>query len=97
MEGEFHIKYFAVQLPDGKEKVRYQIWSGPVKGNNISAETIEAIQTAYLGAVKDAESELKPARSGKLANLFGSIVNTDEGKVQVLAAVKLANSNIEEQ
>ncbi len=96
-KGEFHIKFYAVQLPDGKEKIRYQIWGGPVQGNNISSETLEAIQTAYLGALRDAESELKPARSGKLANLFGSIVNTDEAKEQVLAAVRDANSNIEKQ
>lgn len=96
-KGEFHIRYFTVQTTDGKEKIRYQIWGGPVEGNNISAETLEAIQIAYLGALRDAESELKPARSGKLANLFSSIVNTDEAKEQVLAAVKLANSNIEAQ
>jgi putative ATP-dependent endonuclease of OLD family len=96
-KGEFHIRYFTVQTTDGKEKIRYQIWGGPVEGNNISAETLEAIQIAYLGALRDAESELKPARSGKLANLFSSIVKTDEAKEQVLAAVKLANSNIEAQ
>lgn len=96
-KGEFHIRYFTVQTTDGKEKIRYQIWGGPVEGNNISAETLEAIQIAYLGALRDAESELKPARYGKLANLFSSIVNTDEAKEQVLAAVKLANSNIEAQ
>ena len=41
--------------------------------------------------------ELKPTRSGKLANLFGSIVNTDEAKEKILLAVKQANTNIEEQ
>lgn len=94
-KGEFHIKYYAVPLADGKEKIRYQIWGGPVEGNNLSSETLDSIQTAYLGALRDAESELKPTRSGKLANLFGSIVNTNEAKEQVLAAVKLANANIE--
>ena len=96
-KGEFHIKYYAAPLADGKEKIRYQIWGGPVEGNNLSSETLESIQTAYLGALRDAESELKPTRSGKLANLFGSIVNTNEAKEQVLAAVKLANANIEGQ
>lgn len=96
-KGEFHIKYYAVPLMDGKEKIRYHIWGGPVEGNNLSSETLESIQTAYLGALRDAESELKPTRSGKLAKLFGSIVNTDEAKEQVLAAVKLANANIEGQ
>lgn len=96
-KGEFHIKYYAVPLTDGKEKIRYQIWGGPVEGNNLSSETLESIQNAYLGALRDAQSELKPTRSGKLANLFGSIVNTDEAKEQVLVVVKQANANIEEQ
>lgn len=96
-KGEFHIRYFTVQTTDGKEKIRYQIWGGPVEGNNITAETLESIQIAYLGALRDAESELKPARSGKLANLFSSIVNTDQAKEQVLAAVKHANDDIEGQ
>ncbi len=96
-KGELHVRYYTVQTPDGKEKIRYQIWGGPVEGNTISAETLEAIQIAYLGALRDAENELKPARAGKLATLFGSIVNTDEAKEQVLSAVKQANSNIEGQ
>lgn len=96
-KGEFHIRYFTLQTTDGKEKIRYQIWGGPVVGNNISNETLEAIEITYLGALRDTESELKPARTGKLANLFSSIVNTDEAKDQVLAAVKVANSNIEAQ
>ena len=96
-KGEFHIKYYAVTLADGKERIRYQIWGGPVEGNNLSSETLESIQVAYLGALRDAESELKPTRSGKLANLFGSIVNTDEAKEHVLAAVRSANANIEGQ
>lgn len=96
-KGEFHIRYFTIQTTDGKERIRYQIWGGPVEGNNISAETFEAIQISYLGALRDAESELRPARSGRLANLFGAIVNTDEAKEHVLAAAKLANSNIEAQ
>lgn len=96
-KGEFHIKYYAVPLADGKEKIRYQIWGGPVEGNHLSSETLESIQTSYLSALRNAESELKPTRAGKLANLFGSIVNTDEAKEQVLSAVKLANASIEGQ
>ena len=96
-KGEFHIKYYSVRLPDGKEKIRYQIWGGPVEGNNLSSETLESIKTVYLSALRDSENELKPTRSGKLANLLSSIVNTDEAKEQILAAVKLANANIEGQ
>ncbi|MEQ8236260.1 MAG: AAA family ATPase [Syntrophomonadaceae bacterium] len=96
-KGEFHVRYYTIQTNDSKEKIRYQIWGGPVEGNITSAETFEAIRVAYLGALRDAENELKPARTGKLATLFSSIVNTDEAKEKVLSAVKLANLNIEGQ
>lgn len=96
-KGEFHVRYYTVQTNDSKEKIRYQIYGGPVEGNLTSAETFEAIRVAYLGALRDAENELKPTRTGKLATLFNSIVNTDEAKEKVLSAVKLANLNIEEQ
>jgi putative ATP-dependent endonuclease of OLD family len=96
-KGEFHVRYYTVRASDSKEKIRYRIWGGPVEGNTISAETFEAIRVAYLGALRDAENELKPARTGKLATLFTSIVNTDEAKDRVLSAIKLANSDIERQ
>jgi len=96
-KGELHVKYYAIKLPDGRERIRYQIWGGPVEDNNLSSETLESIQTIYLSALRDAENELKPSRSGKLANLFRTIVNTDEAKEQVLEAVKRANANIEGQ
>ena len=44
-KGEIHIWYFIVPSRDGKEKIRYKIWGGPVEGNNLSTETLEAIQT----------------------------------------------------
>lgn len=96
-KGEFHIRYYSIQAADGKEKIRYQSWGGPVEGNILSTETLEAIKVAYLGALRDAESELKPARYGKLANLFNSLVNTGEEKEGVLKIVKDANLAIEKQ
>lgn len=96
-KGEMHICYYTIFSTDGKEKIRYKIWGGPVEGNAISPETLEAIQTVYLGALRDADSELRPAKTGRLASLFDSIVETKDARDQVLAAVIRANSEIVNQ
>ncbi len=96
-KGEIHICYFVVKSRDGKEKVRYKIWGGPVEGNTLSTETLEAIQTVYLGALRDADSELKPAKTGKIASLFSSIVDAKNARDEVLSAVQKANADIANQ
>lgn len=93
-KGEIHISYFVVPSRDGKEKIRYKIWGGPVEGNNLSTETLEAIQTVYLGALRDADNELRPTKNGKLASLFSSIVDTKDARDEVLSSVRKANSDI---
>lgn len=96
-KGEMHICYFLVPSRDGKEKIRYKIWGGPVEGNNLSTETLEAIQTVYLSALRDADSELRPTKTGKLASLFSSIVDSKDARDEVLSAVRKANSDITNQ
>lgn len=96
-KGELHVCFYIATSQDGKEKIRYQVWGGPVEGNTVSSETLEAIQTIYLSALRDANNELKPSRSGKLSTLFTSIVNSNGTKAQVLSAAERANSEIESQ
>lgn len=96
-KGEIHICYFIVPSRDGKEKIRYKIWGGPVEGNYLSTETLEAIQTVYLGALRDADSELRPTKTGKLASLFSSIVDSKDARDEVLSAVRKANLDITNQ
>lgn len=93
-KGEFHIRYYTVNTPEGKEKVRYTIWGGPVEGNTVSTDTFEAIQLVFLGALRDAETEMRPARSSKLASLFSAIANTDEAKEEITAVFRAANGEI---
>ena len=93
-KGEFHIRYYTVKIPEGKEKVRYSIWGGPVEGNPVSAEIFEAIQLVFLGALRDAETEMRPARSSKLASLFGTATNTDEAKAEIIDVFRRANGEI---
>lgn len=96
-KGELHVCFYTVASQDGKEKIRYQAWGGPVEGNTLSAETLESIQTVYLGALRDANNELRPSRTGKLSTLFTSIVNASGAKMQVLSAAEKANHEIESQ
>jgi len=93
-KGEFHIRYYTVKTPEGKEKVRYNIWGGPVEGNPVSADIFEAIQLVFLGALRDAETEMRPARSSKLASLFGTATSTDEAKEDIVDILRRANGEI---
>ena len=93
-KGEFHVRYYTVKTPEGKEKVRYSIWGGPVEGNTVSTDIFEAIQMVFLGALRDAETEMRPARSSKLASLFGTVTNTDEAKKEVTDVLRRANGEI---
>ncbi len=93
-KGEFHIRYYTVNTPEGKEKVRYTIWGGPIEGNTVSVDTFEAIQLVFLGALRDAETEMRPARSSKLASLLSAITNTDEAKEDITAVFRAANGEI---
>lgn len=93
-QGEFHIRFYTVNTPEGKEKVRYTVWGGPVEGNPVSAEIFEAIQTVFLGALRDAETEMRPARSSKLASLFGTTTDTQEQKDEIVDILRKANEDI---
>lgn len=93
-KGEIHISYSVAPSRDGKERIRYKIWGGPVEGNNLSTETLEAIQTVYLGALRDAGSELRPTKTGKLASLFSSIVDTKDARDEILLSVRKANLDV---
>lgn len=93
-KGEFHIRYYTVQTQEGKEKVRYSIWGGPVEGNTVSVDTFDAIQLVFLGALRDAETEMRPARASKLASLFSAVTSTDAEKDSVTDILRKANREI---
>lgn len=77
-EGEFHIQFQTTKTPSGLDKIKSTAWGGKTEGNSLSTETFEAIEIAFLGALRDAESEMKPSRSSKLANLLSTIADSEE-------------------
>jgi len=96
-KGEFHIRYSAVSSGDGQEKVRYSTWGGPVEGNSLSAETFEAMQLVFLGALRDAETEMRPTRMSRLSSLLGSVATDTVVKEKLVDILKKANSDLLDQ
>lgn len=65
--GEFHVVFTLEKTLAGTDKVKYRAWGGKCEGNPLSADTLETINLDYLGALRDASSEMKPSRNSKLA------------------------------
>ena len=55
---------------------------------------MEAVNIAYLGALRDAEQEMKPSRRSRLAALFSSIVKTDEARDELVKVMSKANKTL---
>jgi Predicted ATP-dependent endonuclease of the OLD family len=92
--GEFHIRFYTTKTANGLDKIKNTVWGGPVEGNPLSTDTFEALEIAFLGALRDAESELKPSRTSKLANLLGTIANTDDSRNDLIKVMLEANKEI---
>lgn len=89
--GEFHVKYYVVKSPKGIEKIQFTIWGGSIEGNTLSAETLEAIDVAFLGALRDAETEMKPSSKSRLAELLGNIADNEEKRSGLVEVLQEAN------
>jgi putative ATP-dependent endonuclease of OLD family len=92
--GEFHLRFYTTITPGGVEKVKYKAWGGKTEGNPLSPETFDAINIAFLGALRDAEKEMRPSRSSKLANLLGAITTDEAVKTELVDELLKANKTI---
>lgn len=91
-EGEFHIRFFLTKNEAGRERIKYSVWGGEAEGNQLSADTLEAINLVYLGALRDAENEMRPNRNSKIANLLGALAATPELKEDLVNELVKANN-----
>lgn len=92
--GEFHVAFSLEKTPSGYEKIKCKTWGGQCEGNPLSQDTLEAINLAYLGALRDAENEMKPARNSKLASLLETIATDPEEKDKLVDKLRKANQEI---
>lgn len=95
--GEFHVRFSLYKAANGMEKVKSSSWGNGTEGNPISSDTFEAIEIAFLGALRDSENEMKPSRSSKLAQLLRNIVPEENERDELVKLLQNANSTILEK
>lgn len=88
------MRFYTDILPSGAEKVKYHAWGGKIEGNSVSSNTFDAMNIAFLGALRDAESEMKPSRLSKLANLLTTITTDEIEKLALVNELREANTAI---
>jgi len=93
-DGEFHLKFYTSLTPAGIEKVKGQIWGGRVEGNTLSSDSFDALQLSYLGALRDAENEMRPSRSSRLAKLLETLVPDGDSRRDFVNVVVDANKKM---
>lgn len=92
--GEFHVVFTLEKNSAGVDKVKYRAWGGKCEGNPLSADTLEAVNLAYLSALRDAASEMKPSKTSRLAELLETIANKPEEKESLVEKLRSANQEI---
>ena len=92
--GEFHIRFEKVVTTSGTEKVRTIHWGIGTEGNSLSSDTFDAMDVMFLGALRDSESEMKPAKNSKLAQLLRSVVSKEEARLELVNVLNEANNSL---
>lgn len=68
-ELELHIRYELIDK-NGVEKIKFKYWGGENEGQNIPPELMDLFYFVYLGALRNAERDLRPSRGNRLGQLF---------------------------
>jgi len=68
-ELKLHIRYELINK-NGIEKIRFRYWGGDKEGQNIPPELMGLFYFVYLGALRNAERDLRPGRNNRLGQLF---------------------------
>ena len=90
--GEFHIRFERVIAANGIQKVKAIHWGIGTEGNPLSTDTFDAMDVMFLGALRDSESEMKPARNSKLAQLLRSLVPDEGTRAELVEILNSANN-----
>ena len=95
--GEFHIRFEKYISASGMEKVKAIHWGIGTEGNQLSADTFEAIDVVFLGALRDSENEMKPSKNSKLAQLLRNLVPREETRAELVDILNSANKSLLEK
>ncbi|MBQ6304137.1 MAG: AAA family ATPase [Clostridiales bacterium] len=89
--GEFHIRFEKTITERGVEKPKPVHWGIGTEENHLSSDTFSAIEVMFLGALRDSENELRPAKNSRLALLLRSMVPDDEAQHDLVEVLQSAN------
>lgn len=78
LELQIHFYYY-IQEIKGTEKVKYKIWGGENKGQQITPDVLDLINFVYLNPLRDAVNALRPVKWNRLGELFANIVVDKKG------------------
>lgn len=95
--GDFHIKFEKYISPNGSEKVRSVYWGFGTEENQLSADTFEAIDVVFLGALRDSENEMKPSKNSKLAQLLRNLIPGEDVRAELVRILSDANNSLLEK
>lgn len=95
--GDFHIRFQKYISPKGVEKVRSIYWGFGTEGNQLSADTFDATEVVFLGALRDSENEMKPSKSSRLAQLLRNLVPENEVRAELVQILDDANKKLLEK
>lgn len=95
--GEFHIRFERTTATNGMEKVKVIHWGIGTEGNFLSTDTFDEMDVMFLGALRDSESEMKPARNSKLAQLLRSLVPDESSRAELVDILNSANNSLLEK
>lgn len=74
---KLHLKYFK-EGSDNNFKIRFKVWGGENEGQPVLTEILEHLYFIYLGALRDAENDLRPVKGNKLSSLYQQISTPSE-------------------
>jgi len=66
---KLHIRYELINK-NGIEKPKFRYWGGDNEGQNIPPELMGLFYSVYLGALRNADRDLRPGRGNRLGQLF---------------------------
>jgi putative ATP-dependent endonuclease of OLD family len=90
---QLHVRFVCENI-NGQQRIRPKVWGGELEGQSVTGMTYEAISHIYLGALRDAESDLGPGRGSRLAQLVRRVITEDGDRERILEHARMANREI---
>ena len=90
---QLHVR-FRAETVKGQQRLHQTVWGGEIEGQTVGSATHEMVSHMYLGALRDAESDLRPGRGSRLGQLVRRLITDAAEREQILQHARDANKRI---